>query len=59
MRCFSGTKVGIGKPLAIVVKGVVYLPTQKDFYTSGKSYDSMFGNVDLKFSMLCLKIEFI
>lgn len=41
------------------VSGVVYLPTQKDFCTCGKSYDSMFGNVYSKFSMSCLKIEFI
>lgn len=38
------------------VKGVVYLPTHKEFYTCGKSYDLMFGNVDLKFSILCFKI---
>lgn len=40
------------------VKGVVYLPTLKDFYVCGKSYESMFGNVDLDFPMLCLKIDF-
>ena len=52
MLCSSGTYFDD------FVKGVVYLPTQKDFYLCGKSYESMFGNVDLNFSMLCLKIDF-
>jgi hypothetical protein len=34
------------------VKGYIYLPTKKEFYSPGKSNKAIFGNVDLTFRML-------
>jgi hypothetical protein len=49
------------------VKGYIYLPTKKEFYSPGKSNKAIFGNVDLTFRMLasvlkawkntCIKIK--
>ena len=40
------------------VKGYIYLPTKKEFYSPGKSNKAIFGNVDLTFRMLALRIDF-
>jgi hypothetical protein len=32
------------------VKGYIYLPTKKEFYSPGKSNKAIFGNVDLTFN---------
>ena len=34
------------------------LPTEKEFYTPGKSKKSLFGNTDLTFRMLALRLDF-
>jgi hypothetical protein len=39
-------------------KGYIYLPTKKEFYSPGKSNKAIFGNVDLTFRMLALRIDF-
>ena len=40
------------------VKGYIYLPTKKEFYSPGKRNKAIFGNVDLTFRMLALRIDF-
>lgn len=40
------------------VKFCVDLPTSKQFYIPGKSKKSIFGNVDLSFRMLALRLDF-
>jgi hypothetical protein len=40
------------------VKGYIYLPTKKEFYSPGKSNKAICGNVDLTFRMLVLRIDF-
>ena len=39
------------------IKGVVFLPKSKQFFTCGRSYGSIFGNVDLNFTMIGLNID--
>jgi hypothetical protein len=38
------------------VKGYIYLPTKKEFYSPGKSNKAIFGNVDLTFRMLAINV---
>jgi hypothetical protein len=40
------------------VKGCIDLPTNKEYYTLGKGNKSVFGNIDLPFRVLALKIDF-
>jgi hypothetical protein len=40
------------------VKGYTDLSTEKEFYSPGKSKNAIFGNVDLTFRMLALRIDF-
>ncbi|CAG2242111.1 unnamed protein product [Mytilus edulis] len=40
------------------VKGCIDLPTNKKFYTSGKGNKSVFGNIDLPFRVLALRLDF-
>jgi hypothetical protein len=40
------------------VKGCIDLPTNKEYYTIGKGNKSVFGNIDLPFRVLALKIDF-
>ena len=40
------------------VNGYIYLPTKKEFYSPGKGNKAIFGNVDLTFRMLALRIYF-
>ena len=47
-----------GKDFIPNVVSYVYLPTEKSFYTPGKSKTFVFGNIDLPFSMLALKLHF-
>ena len=39
------------------IKCVVFLPKSKQFFTCGRSYGSIFGNVDLNFTMIGLNID--
>ena len=36
----------------------VYLPTNKAYYTPGRGKKSVFGNIDLPFKMLALRMDF-
>ena len=40
------------------VKGCIDLPTNKEFYTVGKGNKSVFGNIDLPFRVLALRMDF-
>lgn len=40
------------------VIGFEYLPTNKEGFTSGKGRSSVFGNIDLPFRMLALRLDF-
>ncbi|CAC5423237.1 unnamed protein product [Mytilus coruscus] len=40
------------------VTAYVELPSGKEFYTPGKSKNAIFGNTDLKFKMLALRLDF-
>ena len=40
------------------VKGCIDLTTNKKFYTSGKGNKSVFGNIDLPFRVLALRLDF-
>lgn len=47
-----------GNSFAFYVKEVVQLETAERFYTSSKSGQGIFGNTDLNFPMLALRIDF-
>jgi hypothetical protein len=40
------------------VKGCIDLPTNKEYNTLGKGNKSVFGNIDILFRVLALKIDF-
>jgi len=40
------------------VKGCPHLPTNKIFFNPGKGEKGVFGNIDLPFRMLALKIDY-
>ena len=47
-----------GEGLISEVKCCIDLPTTKEYYTLGKGNKSVFGNIDLLFRVLALKIDF-
>lgn len=47
-----------GKQFITAVRDFIDLPTNKEAYISGKSNKAIFGNVDLTFRMLALRLDF-